>query len=65
MYWVWWIGGTWIVVGIALALVIGRSIHLAGHEAGITGCEGVPLSPVVPPPAEAPTVERRTPRIRQ
>jgi hypothetical protein len=66
MNWVWFIGGTWIAVGIALALLIGRSIHLANLRAADTGPEDVPSSTVVPPPtAGAPAIARHTALIRR
>ncbi len=65
MNWVWVIGGTWLTVGLALAVLIGRSIHLASVRAEHPDPEDVSPSAVVPLPASAPAIERRSPSIRR
>jgi hypothetical protein len=63
MNWVWFIGGTWIVVGLGLATLIGRSIHVATLRAEGRNTDDV--VPVVPPQAAAPAAERHPAAIRR
>lgn len=65
MDWMWFIGGTWLVVGIALAVIIGRSIHLANTKAGHSEPAERPAGTVVARPTTATVVERRRHGIRR
>jgi hypothetical protein len=65
MSWAWVIGGTWIAVGLAVATIIGRSIHVAT----VKGEEGsqealVPTADILPP-AGVIAIEQRSASIRR
>jgi hypothetical protein len=65
MTWVWFIAGTWLVAGIAVAVLIGRSIHLASIKAEHSEPDDYPVSAVVPLPPAPPTIEGRGPAARR
>lgn len=64
MNWVWFIGGTWIVVGLALATIIGRSIRLATLK-GEGRYREEPPNTVAPPAPEAHAVRRSGAAVRR
>jgi hypothetical protein len=63
MNWVLFVGGTWAAVACAVALVIGRSIHLANQDAAETGRDDAVESAVAPPPAAAPGIRQHSPSL--
>lgn len=64
MNWVWFIGGTWVVAGVAVATVIGRLIHLATLTAE-DGHQGDVAKVGAPYPAAGAAIELHSASIRR